>query len=82
MYLAADALRIAVPHEGAIWVLTGVCWALFAELKGREAMCDKVEHSVATIKAGTNARMDAYERRILGHTLAAEQALGCRPLDS
>lgn len=86
MYFAADALHIAVPHEGAVWVLTGVYWALVVEMKGRSAMCDKVEgsvgtikKSVATLKAETKARMDGYERRILGHTLAAEEALGCQP---
>lgn len=79
MYIAADALHIAIPHEGAIWVLTGVSWTLFAEMKSRDAMCDKVNTSVAKLETAMNKRMDDYERHTLGHTLAAERTLGCQP---
>jgi hypothetical protein len=78
-YALLDTQGLHLPHEGALWVALIVVWALFIELKGREWMALRVITEVDKIVSRMDKRMDDYEMHTLGHTLAAEQALGCRP---
>lgn len=72
VYIASDVNDVTLPHEGAIWAITAISWALFMELKSRTAMRDQ-------IIANMGRRMDDYEIHTLGHTLATERTIGCQP---
>lgn len=84
LYGAADLVHMTLPHQGVVWVVTAVAWCLFAELKSRVAMCDRVVAEVDRLMATFNSRLDDYERHTIGRTLASERTPRSRtgPSDS